>query len=134
MSTYYRSLIHLKRREDGRVEVWGGPIWAISQNFIDDEQRDKIAFVQRKYASESRRGLAFKAELVLAGVEVVAVERFGDFLALILPKGSRILIGEHAAALQEEAADYGLPLRVRPRVEIPSRVAKKYTPAPTRRA
>lgn len=109
--TYYRTLMHLTPKENGVIELWGGPTWVFCAT-LRPEDRARLRFIKGAFLyNEEQRGKTFKAEVLLNGIPLDRFEMAFDCLAAVTVAGSRILLGDHIDRLVDESMEYGLPVR-----------------------
>lgn len=79
---------------DGILTVDGGPVQVRCYGWVDIDQDDRCTLTGAEQRSSSERGHRFEGAAELDQLRVAAVERFGDWTALVLPRGSRLLVAD----------------------------------------
>lgn len=77
---------------DGVLTVNGGPVRVRCFGWVDVEQDEALVLDGPVRQSSSERGHRFEGIAELDQLRVVRAERFGGWTALVLPRGSRLLV------------------------------------------
>lgn len=114
--TYYRTLMHIHQDAAGAT-LNGGPTWAFCAALHPDDRAALVIFKGKFLYQDEGRGRTFKAEVLFNRLPVACVEWAFDCLAVVTPKGSRIIVADHTDKLLSEAERLGLPVKyLQPRV------------------
>lgn len=76
----------------GFVTVSGGPVQARCFGWVDVDQDEALVLDGPARQVPSERGHRFAGRVEIDGLRVVRAERFGEWTALVLPRGSRLLV------------------------------------------
>jgi hypothetical protein len=82
---------------DGILTIDGGPVPVRCYGWVDVDQDEALVLESPARQSSSERGHRFAGVAELDRLRVIGVERFGDWTALVLPRGSRLLVGGQLA-------------------------------------
>lgn len=97
---------------NGVLTVSGGPVRVRCFGWVDVDQDEALALDVPVRQSSSERGLRFEGMAEMDGLRVLGVERFGEWTALLLPRGSRLLVaGQLALPRPGHAAPVAQPIR-----------------------
>jgi hypothetical protein len=77
---------------EGGITVSGGPVRVRCFGWVDVDQDDALILDSPARQASSERGHRFEGRAELDGLHVAHVARFGGWTALILPRGSRLLV------------------------------------------
>jgi hypothetical protein len=106
---------------DGVVTVSGGPVRVRCFGWVDVDQDEALVLDGPARQTSSERGHRFEARAELDSLRVVRAERFGEWTALILPRGSRLLVDAQLALpdARRAAVPAGRP-QAQPRPQQPA--------------
>jgi hypothetical protein len=89
---------------DGMMTVSSGPVRARCFGWLDVDQDEALVAEGPLLRGSSERGHRFEGVVELDQLRVAHAERFGHWTALVLPRGSRLLVAAELPSARESAA------------------------------
>jgi hypothetical protein len=80
--------------QDGTLVVSGGSAAVRCYGWVDVDQDEALSLDTGTPPQHTERGHSFVGTAELEGLRVAAIERLGGWTALILPRGSRLIVAE----------------------------------------